>query len=189
LKWRGATSAGLEVLSWPQSYVRYIQYVWSRYQAHIALFSPIHFDTPAESIPSEEWNRAAKAVLEQFGPPPFGTLVGNNANPSSLRNWGHVDRAPWLGFHQIGNRRTHDCYAYLTEIFQAKPPLPHSTAGHNDGWKTPCRAVNGALYCRRPCMAACSRGDWPATSMAPAVGKADSGAAKWKQLQNFPFGM
>ena len=47
---------------WPQSYVRYIQYVWSRYQAHVALFSPIHFDTPAQSIPPEDWNRAATAV-------------------------------------------------------------------------------------------------------------------------------
>ncbi|MBN2506266.1 MAG: hypothetical protein JXQ71_06190 [Verrucomicrobia bacterium] len=76
-------------------------HVWSRYQAHIALFSPIHFDTPAQSIPPSEWSRAAKAALDQFGPPPFGTLVGNNANPSSLCNWGHVNRAPWLGFHPL----------------------------------------------------------------------------------------
>ena len=135
---------------WPQSYARYIQYVWSRYQAHIALFSPIHFDTPAESIPPEEWNRAAKAVLDQFGPPPFGTLVGNNANPSSLRNWGHVDRAPWLGFHQIGNRRTHDCYAYLTEIFQAKPPLPGLNGEpYYDGMEDAAPgSERAALYCR-----------------------------------------
>jgi predicted amidohydrolase len=135
---------------WPQSYARFIQYVWSRYQAHIALFSPIHFDTPAQSIPPEEWNRAAKAVLEQFGSPPFGTLVGNNANPSSLRNWGHVDQAPWLGFHQIGNRRTHDCYAYLTEIFQAKPPLPGINGEpYYDGMEDAAPGSElAALYCR-----------------------------------------
>jgi len=135
---------------WPQSYVRYIQYVWSRYQAHIALFSPIHFDTPAQSIPPEDWNRAAKAVLDQFGPPPFGTLVGNNANPSSLRNWGHVDQAPWLGFHQIGNRRTHDCYAYLTEIFDAKPPLPGLNGEpYYDGMEDAAPgSERAALYCR-----------------------------------------
>ena len=60
----------------------------------------------------------------QFGHPPFGTLAGTNSNPSSLRNWGHTDRARWLGFHQIGNRRTHDVYEYLTETFQARPPVP-----------------------------------------------------------------
>ncbi len=109
---------------WPESYMRYIQYVWSRYQANICLFSPIHFDTPAQSIAVEDWNAAANLVIEQYGPPPFGTLAGTNSNPSSLQNWGHTDRARWLGFHQIGNRRTHDVYDYLTEIFQTQPSVP-----------------------------------------------------------------
>lgn len=109
---------------WPESYTRYIQYVWSRYQANICLFSPIHFDTPAQSIPTEEWNTAACAVIEKYGRPPFGTLAGTNSNPSSLENWGHVDRAKWLDFHQIGNRRTHDVYEHLTAIFRAEPPVP-----------------------------------------------------------------
>jgi hypothetical protein len=130
--------------------VRYVEYIWSRYQANIMLFSPIHFDTPSQSIPAEEWNRAAKMVIDQFGPPPFGTLVGNNANPSSLRNWGHVDKAPWLTFHQIGNRRTHDCYAYLPEIYRAKPPLPGINGEpYYDGMEgaTPGSEL-AALYCR-----------------------------------------
>ncbi|MBE3123972.1 MAG: DUF4038 domain-containing protein, partial [Planctomycetes bacterium] len=109
---------------WPDSYTRYIQYVWSRYQANICLFSPIHLDTPAQSIPTEDWNLAANRVIEQYGPPPFGTLCGTNSNPSSLRNWGHVDKARWLSFHQIGNRRTHDLYPHLTEIFGVSPPVP-----------------------------------------------------------------
>ena len=29
---------------WPDSYTRYIQYVWARYQANICFYSPIHFD-------------------------------------------------------------------------------------------------------------------------------------------------
>ena len=109
---------------WPDSYVRYIQYVWSRYQANICLFSPIHFDTQGHSIPASEWNRAGNAVVAKYGPPPFGTPAGTNSNPSTLRNFGHVDKAKWLTYHQIGNRRTHDLYPYLTEIFQAKPPVP-----------------------------------------------------------------
>ncbi len=109
---------------WPGSYVRYIQYVWSRYQANICLFSPIHFDTTGATIPPEEWNEAANKVIEKYGRPPFGTLAGTNSNPSTLRNFGHTDRAKWLTFHQIGNRRTHDLYPYLTEIFNASPPAP-----------------------------------------------------------------
>jgi len=96
---------------WPDSYVRYIQYVWSRYQANICLFSPIHLDTTGATIPPEEWNEAANKVIEKYGHPPFGTLAGTNSNPSTLRNFGHTDKAKWLTFHQVGNRRTHDLYS------------------------------------------------------------------------------
>jgi len=135
---------------WPDSYTRYIQYVWSRYQANICLFSPIHFDTPAKSIPAEDWNRAANLVIERYGRPPFGTLAGTNANPSSLRNWGHVDKARWLGFHQIGNRRTHDVYPLLTEIFETEPPVPGINGEpYYDGMEdAEGGTARSALYCR-----------------------------------------
>jgi hypothetical protein len=109
---------------WPESYTRYIQYIWSRYQGNICLFSPIHLDTTSATIPPEEWNLAANKVIERYGRPPFGTLAGTNSNPSTLRNFGHTDKAKWLSFHQIGNRRTHDLYLYLAEIFNASPPVP-----------------------------------------------------------------
>jgi hypothetical protein len=109
---------------WPQSYVRYVQYIWSRYQANICLFSPIHLDWTGSTIPAEDWNLAANLVIEKYGHPPFGTLAGTNSNPSTLRNFGHTDQAKWLTFHQIGNRRTHDLYPFLTEIFNASPPVP-----------------------------------------------------------------
>jgi len=109
---------------WPDSYTRYIQYIWSRYQANICLFSPIHLDTTGATIPPEEWNEAANEVIAKYGHPPFGTLAGTNSNPSTLRNFGHTDKAKWLTFHQVGNRRTHDLYPYLTEIFNALPPVP-----------------------------------------------------------------
>ena len=135
---------------WPDSYVRYIQYVWSRYQANICLFSPIHFDTSGATIPAEEWNKAANKVIEKYGPPPFGTPAGTNSNPSSLRNFGHVDNAKWLTFHQIGNRRTHNYYELLTEIFNTSPPVPGINgepyyAGMQDA---PGGTPNSALYCR-----------------------------------------
>jgi len=135
---------------WPQSYTRYIQYVWSRYQANLCLYSPIHLDTPAWSIPPDDWNLAANRVVEKYGRPPFGTLASTNSAPSSLRNWGHVDKARWIGFHQIGNRRTHDCYALLTEIFAASPPVPGINGEpYYDGMENLEGGTDAsALYCR-----------------------------------------
>ncbi len=135
---------------WPASYTRYMQYVWSRYQANICLLSPIHFDTPAQSISAEDWNQAANKVIDDYGRPPFGTLTGTNANPSSLRNWGHVDQARWLQFHQIGNRRTHDCYAFVTEIFNTTPPVPAINGEpYYDGMEDAEPGSDlAALYCR-----------------------------------------
>ncbi len=109
---------------WPRSYVRYVEYIWSRYQANICLFSPIHYDYSGETIPAADWNAAANQVIDDYGPPPFGTLAGTNPTGSSLRNWGHTDKARWLGFHQIGNLRTHDSYALLTEMFKTNPAVP-----------------------------------------------------------------
>ena len=135
---------------WPDSYTRYIQYVWSRYQANHCLFSPIHFDTPAQSIPAQAWNAAANRAIDTYGPPPFGTLCGTNSNPSSLRNWGHTDAARWLTFHQIGNRRTHDVYECLTEIFRATPPVPALNGEpYYDGMENlEPGSADAARYCR-----------------------------------------
>jgi len=135
---------------WPQSYTRYIQYIWSRYQANICLFSPIHLDWTGSTIPAEEWNLAANRIIEKYGHPPFGTLAGTNSNPSTLRNFGHTDKAKWLTFHQIGNRRTHDLYPFLTEIFNASPPVPGINgepyyAGMEDADGD---TDTSALYCR-----------------------------------------
>ena len=58
-------------------------------------------------------------VKEKYGPPPFGTLLSANANPSTLENWGEHS---WVTLHQIGNMREHDNYWYLTEIFPRRIP-------------------------------------------------------------------
>ncbi|HTY89215.1 MAG TPA: DUF4038 domain-containing protein [Candidatus Acidoferrum sp.] len=121
---RDVTSCWAKFYDWPDSYSRYIQYVWSRYQANNCLFSPVHFDWPEMTAPPEKLNEAANRVIEQYGPPPFGTLVSCNASVSSLLNFGGTNENHWLTFHQIGNLREHDAYWYLTEIFQAQPPRP-----------------------------------------------------------------
>jgi len=110
--------------NWPESYARYIQYIFSRYQANNALLSPIHFDYSGHSIPSRAYNEPANLVIDRYGPPPFGTLLGTNAAPSTLTNFGGPEEARWLTFHQLGNWREHDHYWYLTEIFRSDPAMP-----------------------------------------------------------------
>jgi hypothetical protein len=109
---------------WPASYARYVQYVFARNQAYNCLLSPIHFDYSGSSIPSREYNGPANLVVEKYGPPPFGTLLGTNAAPSTLANFGGPDEAKWLTFHQTGNWREHDHYWYLTEIYRSSPAMP-----------------------------------------------------------------
>jgi hypothetical protein len=135
---------------WPESYVRYIQYIWSRYQANICLFSPIHFDYDGETIPADDWNTAANKVIDEYGSPPFGTLAGTNPTGSSLQNWGHTDRARWLSFHQIGNLRTHDSFTLLTEIFKTEPPVPAINGEpYYDGMESAeGGSEEAALWCR-----------------------------------------
>jgi len=109
---------------WPDTYARYIQYVFARYQAHFCLFSPIHFDWEQYSVPAKAYNEPINLWLEQYGAPPFGTLCGTNAAPSTLVNFGGPEEAPWLTFHQTGNWREHDHHWYLTELYHSKPFMP-----------------------------------------------------------------
>ena len=65
--------------------------------------------------------KAINEVTSKFGPPPFGTLLSANADPSTLENWGENS---WVTLQQIGNRREHNNYWYLTEIFHLLHPQP-----------------------------------------------------------------
>jgi hypothetical protein len=121
---RDMTSCWAKYYAWPESYTRYIEYVWSRYQANNCLFSPVHYDYPQMTATTQQLNQAANLVIEKYGPPPFGTLASCNASISSLLNFGGPDQNHWLTFHQIGNGREHDYYWYLTEIFHAQPARP-----------------------------------------------------------------
>ncbi len=161
-----------EYYEWPESYTRYIQYIWSRYQANNCLYSPIHFDWENNTIPADDWNIASNLVIEKYGHPPFGTLASCNAAGSSLHWFDHrdnatereknkqiasnkvnykaKDKAKWITFHQFGNRRTHNYYNLLTELFDVNPPLPAINgepyyAGMEDA---PGGTKTSALYCR-----------------------------------------
>ncbi len=109
---------------WPDSYARYIHYIWSRYGAYNVILSPIHLDYLAQTFLASDWNDAANMVIDRYGPPPFGNMVTLNSPGSSLRTFGHTDKARWITMHQVGNQREHAYYPWLTEIFWMKPPIP-----------------------------------------------------------------
>jgi uncharacterized protein DUF4038/uncharacterized protein DUF5060/collagenase-like protein with putative collagen-binding domain len=118
---RDASLCWKEYYKWPDSYARFIQYVWSRYQANNVVLSPIHLDIISETVGPHEYMKAIKYVMDKFGPPPFDTLLSANANPSTLENWG---KDSWVTLEQIGNMREHNNYWYLTEIFHLSHPEP-----------------------------------------------------------------
>lgn len=137
---------------WPDSYARFIHYVFARYQAYNVLLSPIHYDASVYTHDSREYNAPANAVVDRYGHPPFGTLVGTNSSPSSLVNFGGPDEARWLTFHQIGNWRPHGNYWYLTEIYHAEPSRPALNGepyypGFPDD-DPPAPSDTAARYCR-----------------------------------------
>ena len=98
------------------------------------MLSPIHLDIISETVGPDEYLKTIGIVMRQHGPPPFGTLLSANANPSTLENWGDDS---WVTLHQIGNAREHNNYWYLTEIYRHAPPHPALNgepyyAGYND---------------------------------------------------------
>jgi len=106
---------------WPDSYTRFIQYIFSRYQANNTVLSPVHLDIIDETVSPDDYTAAIRLMEKKYGPPPFGTLLSANADPSTLENWGE---GSWVTLHQIGNMREHNNYWYLTEIFNLKDPRP-----------------------------------------------------------------
>ncbi|HHY50204.1 MAG TPA: DUF4038 domain-containing protein [Alphaproteobacteria bacterium] len=138
---RDAGQAWKRFHDWPESYARYIQYVFARYQANIAILSPIHYDYYAQTIPAAEYDEPIRLALERYGRPPFGTLLSANPNPSTYVNFGP---GSWVDLHQSGNVREHYTYWYLTEMFEAerKPAIngePYYAGLHQLGAPYPLR--------------------------------------------------
>ena len=122
---RDCSTAMKQYHPWPKVYQRLIQYVFARYQANNCILSPIHFDWDQKSIPSEEYNQAINDWMQQYGKPPFGTILSCNPHGTSLANFGDAKEAPWIGMHQIGNiAREHDYFWWLTQIYRQEPAVP-----------------------------------------------------------------
>jgi hypothetical protein len=118
---RDASLLWSKYYEWPGSYTRFVEYIYSRYQAFNTILGPVHLDIIALSISPEDYIAAFRKMEEEYGPLPFENLLSANANPSTLENWGEDS---WVTLHQIGNKREHNFYWYLTEIFQLKNPGP-----------------------------------------------------------------
>jgi hypothetical protein len=131
--------------NWPESYSRFIQYIYARYQAYNTVLGPIHLDIIRETISPDDYTAAIRSMEKEYGLPPFGNLLSANAHPSTLENWGDDS---WVTLHQIGNMREHNNYWYLTEIYNSKHPKPALNgepyyAGYKDS-----RGAGGANYSR-----------------------------------------
>ncbi|MEJ7767554.1 MAG: DUF4038 domain-containing protein [Chitinophagaceae bacterium] len=107
--------------SWPDSYSRFLQYFYARYQAYNTVLGPVHLDIIDGTVSPDDYILAIKDEVNKFGPLPFDNLLSANANPSTLENWGEDS---WVTLHQIGNMREHNNYWYLTEIYNLKNPRP-----------------------------------------------------------------
>jgi len=118
---RDASMAWFKYYKWPDSYTRFMQYIFSRYQANNTVLSPIHLDAVAETVSPSDYIDAINLREKIYGPMPFGTLLSANASPSTLVNWGEDS---WVTMHQIGNMREHNNYWYLTDIYNNKNPKP-----------------------------------------------------------------
>lgn len=150
---RDASTCWREYYDWPDSYARYAQYVFTRYQANICILSPIHYDSGHQSIPACDYTGIANKLVEK-GVPAFGTLLSCNSSGSSLINFGNHDVAPWISLHQIGNRRHHNSHWLLTQIYnESDPPKPAMNGEpYYAGWPIGTSIVGGTpesnMYCR-----------------------------------------
>lgn len=118
---RDASLLWSKYYEWPASYSRYVEYIYSRYQAYNTVLGPVHLDIIDLTISPDDYKAAFRAMEKEYGPPPFDNLLSANANPSTLENWGEDS---WVTLHQIGNKREHNFYWYLTEIYNLKNPAP-----------------------------------------------------------------
>ena len=123
---RDLSQAWRRYYNWPDSYTRYLLYLYARYGAGNVILSPIHQDVNPPEMPAAAFLPAIHALYDKYGPPPFGNLSSTNTVPSTLVMWQQPGMdSKFLTLHQTGNSpREHYGYWYLTEEFFATPALP-----------------------------------------------------------------
>lgn len=139
---RDQTEAWKQFYPWPDSYARYVEYMYARYGANNTILSPVHLDLNPVAMSASDFLPAINMVYKEYGPPPFGNLVTTNTQPSTLVMWKQPGMdSKFLTLHQIGNLpREHGSYFFLTDEFFAKPTLP---AFNGEGYYSGRTGING----------------------------------------------
>jgi hypothetical protein len=157
---RDASMPWRKYYKWPESYTKFIQYVFARYQANNMILSPIHVDSQSDTIRGRDFNPTIQMMLKRYGPPPFDTLLSANCSVSTLLTFSNDPDGQWVTLHQTGNSREHEFYWNQTENFLSKPTRP-SIAGepYYAGWRyggeeTPTTAKPGSERDNRFCRSA-----------------------------------
>lgn len=112
---------------WEVSYPRYVQYLVARYGCYNMIFSGVHADWIHKdlSLQSSDWNHILSVWHEKYGPLPYGQPTTAMAFGSTLQEYGHREKAPWLNFHGVGNKsRNHSINLLIEDIFKQELPYP-----------------------------------------------------------------
>jgi hypothetical protein len=127
---------------WPETYIKFVQYMVARYGAWNIIFSKIHQDLNVDDVglKGEDWNEALGLHLARYGHMPYGQPVTSLVDHSTLKTYG---LAPWLTMHSVGNYpRTHQMCAAMEAIFKLDPPYPMGNLEpYYTGWQE--RNVHG----------------------------------------------
>lgn len=123
---------------WPESFIRYIQYIVARYGAFNMIFSPVHLDwiPPVYSLSGEEFNEAITDWYRQYGELPYGQPVTVLIDGATHKTLGIGEEVPWISMHSVGNSpRNHGFYPLLEEQFRLQPPKPTANLeAYYPGW-------------------------------------------------------
>ncbi|MEN7551741.1 DUF5060 domain-containing protein [Rapidithrix thailandica] len=112
---------------WPETFVRYVQYIFARYGAYNIIFTGIHLDwiTLKFGLSAETFNDALKVHYQKYGGLPYGQPHTILIYGSTYDAFGHGDNAPWLTMHSVGNKpRDHRIYPMIEKIYHLSPPYP-----------------------------------------------------------------
>ena len=121
---RDASPAWKKYYKWPDSYARFIQYIFRALPGQQHDFEPHSLRyAQISSIPRMTSNRRSRWCMNEIWPAAVRHLADGECQSIDA---GELGPDSWVTLQQIGNRREHDFYWYLTEIYRSLV----SAAGH-----------------------------------------------------------
>lgn len=106
------------------SFIRFLNYIGARYNAHNFIYSLIHGDWIDDEL-LNQIDQALDLYYQTYGPMPFGQPTTAMASRSTLNYFGHTPDSPWLQMHTSGNDdRHHGIYSEMEKQFNHADPIP-----------------------------------------------------------------